>query len=95
MKQLEWRNDTTFGKVRWTARNDITGGWLDSYDICTMENGEFRVWGLMRNRHRREGEVFVKTLDEAKAWAEDDYRRRQRAEAWREYMETHDVPEEL
>jgi hypothetical protein len=90
---LEWRKETVLGKQRWTARNDAGGKWLASYDIATKENGEYRVWGLMRNRHQPEGERFVNRLDIAKAIAQDDYERRQRAEAWREYTETHDPPE--
>lgn len=88
---LEWTECNSISlRKHWTARNNMADGWAASYDICIMENGEFRVWGLMCNHSHPGGEKYLDTLDEAKAIAQDDHERRQRVEAWREYTETHD-----
>jgi hypothetical protein len=89
---LEWRTDDTWGDTRYTARNDLEGGWLGSYEISPSEKyGGFNVEGLLE-RNRGGGTGWAKTLEEAKAVAEDDYSRRARRKAWFEYIETHDPP---
>jgi hypothetical protein len=91
--ELTWRTDDCFGHARYTAGTEFHSV-LNGYSIVPSEkHGGFNIYGLLKKPNGLDGTSWRKTLNDAKAVALDDYRRRRRLEEWQEYMETHDAPD--